>query len=1113
MKSALVIGCLLASSQALLGQTANTSSIEGQVVNQVTGAPIRRASLSLRLISPGRSIRAGAPPQDFNATNEAESDEQGRFAFHNLEAGTYQIGVQRQGFLGSSAGIGYVTANPASSQLFLGEAQQLTGYLVRLMPQAVIAGKVVDGDGDPVASCPVMPLKWGYANGVRQLIRAPISGVTPTTNDLGEYRIADVPPGSYYVAATPRQNMNSVRRAANFNQPLPDQPQLVYTTTYHPSATESSAATPVRVAVGAEVTGIDIKLAKGVTFSIRGRVVDPDGSPDRPGFASLRPRSGAAGAAFFTGFPSSSSMDGAFLISGVPPGSYELVGQRANTAANGAVSPAAMAILPIEVRDRNLDGITLKLLPASDVQGVVKLAPGAPCSASGTTVNLSPSGGVYYGNMPQPAVVGADFKFTLKNVGSSPYTVNVNNAGSCYVQSVRYAGKDVPDGGVTMDGSGSLEITLAAASNATVRGSVVDAAGKAPPRAYVTLVRRGGPASSFRQAYATPAGFSFGSLQPGTYEVFAWEQVDLNAARSPDYLKQFEGRGKTVTIDGNGSQSLQLTVIPATETTDPTTAIPPEPPKARGSLEGRVLQAGSDAPLKNVDVVLRNTSVPSVAAFNGMNENVVATGDEGRFAFPDLEPGRYMIQARRQGFGEAGPGGPASLMQESLIVGEGQRIANYVMRLSAMSVISGKVVDEAGDPVSRVEVAVFHYVYAQGQRRMVRSGVGIQTDDRGQYRLANLAPGTYYLSATRGSDLPTPGGLGVRLRTVESLPAPVAGEAEVGYAPVWYPGATGPEAATPVIVKTGSDAASIDFTLRRSPVWRIRGQIVDPAADPARPASITLSLKGSPAAIPIGRLVQARDGGFEITGVPPGLYVLTARETGVLAASMGGQQIRMAVRTIEVKDASLDGVRLEMSSGRALKGSVKMDGGGRFSAGFLSLNSPEVGLARALSPSSDGSLTFQNVFPAVYSLELMSGTSGPYSNYYVKSVRYGGREYPQWAIDLSGEGDLDIAISAKAATVEGSVVDPQGKPAANAAIVIATVGGAGPLITGNADASGNFYFAGLRPGDYRVYAWDAAAPEATDAPPSLAPFESAGKPVTLAESARQKIQVTAIAPK
>jgi len=155
----------------------------------------------------------------------------------------------------------------------------------------------------------------------------------------------------------------------------------------------------------------------------------------------------------------------------------------------------------------------------------------------------------------------------------------------------------------------------------------------------------------------------------------------------------------------------------------------------------------------------------------------------------------------------------------------------------------------------------------------------------------------------------------------------------------------------------------------------------------------------------------------------------------------------------------------------------------------------------------------QNVFRTTYALELPSAGSFGGANYYVKSLRYGGREYPADAVDLSGDGELEIVVSPLGATVEGTAVDAAGKPSPNAVVVIAPASGVGPLKNGAADARGNFYFGGLAPGEYRVFAWDAGSAEATDPPPSLAPYQSAAKTVRLEQSAREKTQVTVIAAK
>ena len=328
--------------------------------------------------------------------------------------------------------------------------------------------------------------------------------------------------------------------------------------------------------------------------------------------------------------------------------------QRTNTA---ATDPPATAVLPIEVRDRNLDGITVKLVPSFDVQGVVKFAPAARCDASGMTVGLSPAPGISYGGYVRAAQIGSDSRFTLKNVGPFTYTVNLMNAGPCYVQSVQYAGKEVA-------GFGPVHGCNRRPGNHP-RGVQRDGArNRGGRRRRLSAARLGDAHAQRRPVFLFPPAdsstdFTFSSLPPGTYEVFAWERVDTSAARSPEFLKQFESRAKVVTVEADGSTRIQLTAIPASETTDPDSPVPAQPPRAEGSLEGRVVEAGSSEPLKYASVVLRNMSGPMMTS-SGLRENVAEADEEGRFAFPDLEPGSYSIQARRPGFVAVGAVGPAA---------------------------------------------------------------------------------------------------------------------------------------------------------------------------------------------------------------------------------------------------------------------------------------------------------------------------------------------------------------------------------------------------------------------------------------------------------------------
>jgi hypothetical protein len=309
------------------------------------------------------------------------------------------------------------------------------------------------------------------------------------------------------------------------------------------------------------------------------------------------------------------------------------------------------------------------------------------------------------------------------------------------------------------------------------------------------------------------------------------------------------------------------------------------------------------------------------------------------------------------------------------------------------------------------------------------------------------------------------------------------------------------------------------MTLRKTRVVRIRGKVVDAAGGAVGTPIVTLTPKDSQlAGSGVGAALVARDGTFEISGIPPGSYRLVARPGPVAGSGQpntvymgvpGGTSVRMAVQVIEVKESPIDGIKLELSAGRTVQGTIRMDGGGQIPRpGFFSLTSSEGGGigGGAINIGGDGTFTVNNVFPLAYTVNSQNLPA----NCYIKSIRYGGQEVSSTGFELTGNGQLEVVLSSAAAVLEGSIAGADGKPAGNAGIVVAPVAGPSPARTGNADSRGSFYFANLPPGDYRVLAWDAAAPEASDPPQSLGPLASAAKTVKLGESAHEKVQVTVV---
>ena len=139
--------------------------------------------------------------------------------------------------------------------------------------------------------------------------------------------------------------------------------------------------------------------------------------------------------------------------------------------------------------------------------------------------------------------------------------------------------------------------------------------------------------------------------------------------------------------------------------------------------------------------------VTSISGGGGFSHEAVTDGS-GYYRIDNVEPGDgYIPSASCQGFepsaGARGVAKPVSVQPQ-------QDVKDVVVQLSPHASISGKVMDRDGDPLENANVTAMGYSY-NGGVKMLRVFQSASTDDRGQYRIADLQRGTYYISVTARS--------------------------------------------------------------------------------------------------------------------------------------------------------------------------------------------------------------------------------------------------------------------------------------------------------------------------------------------------------------------------
>ena len=158
-------------------------------------------------------------------------------------------------------------------------------------------------------------------------------------------------------------------------------------------------------------------------------------------------------------------------------------------------------------------------------------------------------------------------------------------------------------------------------------------------------------------------------------------------------------------------------------------------------IRGRVFAADTGQPLRKVFVR---------AGSPDLREGRVASTDvDGRYELKELPAGRYTLNASKGSFVSLSYGQLRPFEQgKPLEIGDGQILEKVDFSLPRGGVITGRVVDEFGEPVADAQVSPMRYVNQGGRRRLQPSGRMSMTNDIGEYRIFGMPPGAYYISAT-----------------------------------------------------------------------------------------------------------------------------------------------------------------------------------------------------------------------------------------------------------------------------------------------------------------------------------------------------------------------------
>lgn len=514
--------------------------ITGHVYRADNNLPISKAVVTLNPLS-GRND--GLP----NDNQSARSDVDGVYTFPSVTPGTYFVRAEHPGYIarsfarsGNGEAADTITVNPG---------QSVSQIDVRLLSSGVISGTVYDEDNQPLEGAQVAAIRMRYARGGSQQ-ELPMRNVT--SDDLGDFRLFGLAPGSYFVRV-----VNN-----NGNQTTGGQG---YRAAYYPGTATLESAQRVKVTAGAETSGIRFSVAPQTLYTITGSITDSSESPGPKRYIVMAIPVSHYGGEYSPSM--SQASEGAFRIRGVPSGDYLLNATAIQTgpnAQNGGQPRRDTGTATVRVSDSDAR-TNILITRSAEVDGKIIVENSTGQSISGKRVTLqTQTQGPNIGGNAFSATTDQNGAFKISNAPNGSFGFSVGGGTNLYLKQVLCAGRDYTVQPLTIESRVSVEdcVLTLGTDTGVIKGQVLDANQPVPDLIVIAIPQ----SRPLRQvARYTVAGntnangeFQIAGMIPGDYVVFAVPRDDEQSYYQIDFADRLQEFGELVTVKPGETMSVNL---------------------------------------------------------------------------------------------------------------------------------------------------------------------------------------------------------------------------------------------------------------------------------------------------------------------------------------------------------------------------------------------------------------------------------------------------------------------------------------------------------------------------------------------------------------------------